>query len=324
RRTSVRRARRAPRRARSTTRKSALETEAFFVNAQELEVGLGLLTGRDLSGLDGFFEHSLHVADLARRRQAESAHDRVADAARQRGDLCVFFSEMPDAVLELFDLLKAFALLLGPLGGDIGTRPAEQILEVGAQLARESPDRAVGPVGRVLVGAQVMEHEKANRLFERRLRREEAKAPIELVEHPGPDLGVAEKVDLAVGRDRPRLDLPDVVRERRPPGTAGRDGRTPCFVCYQTSLWRHSPSPKPTMACTSGKRAASAPTSSSASRPVSGSSPMTTRSRRSRTARGSRRTAARKSSSPTVTIGLPWAWPSAATAAASSASNTAS
>ena len=58
----------------------------------------------------------------------------------------------------------------------------------------------------------------------------------------------------------------------------GTDWRTTCFVCFHTSLCRHSPSPKPTIACTSGKIAASAPASSSSSRPRSGSSPMTTRS----------------------------------------------
>ena len=47
----------------------------------------------------------------------------------------------------------------------------------------------------------------------------------------------------------------------------GTDCHTTCFVCFQTSLWRNSPSPKPTIACTSGSQASSTPIASSASRP---------------------------------------------------------
>ncbi len=55
-------------------------------------------------------------------------------------------------------------------------------------------------------------------------RSEEPQAPIELVEHARPDLGVTEEVHLAVGRDRARLHLADVVEERRPPELESRDG----------------------------------------------------------------------------------------------------
>jgi hypothetical protein len=58
---------------------------------------------------------------------------------------------------------------------------------------------------------------------------------------------------------------------------------TTCLVCFHTSLWRHSPSPKPTMAFTSGSSASSAPTSSRASSPWSGCRPMSTRSTAPRT-----------------------------------------
>ena len=119
-------------------------------------------------------------------------------------------------MLQLLDLLETAALLLRALGRDVGAREAEQVLEVRAELAREAAHGAVGPVGRVLVGAQVVQDEEAHRVLERRLGREEAEAPVELVEHARPDLGVAEEVDLAVGRDRARLHLPDVVEERGP------------------------------------------------------------------------------------------------------------
>src|ERR1019366_6650505 len=127
-------------------------------------------------------------------------------------------------MLELFDLLEAFALLLGTLGGDVRAREAQQVFEVSAELAREAANGAVGPVGRVLIGPEVMEDEEAHRLFQRRLRGEETESAIEFVEHASPDLGVTEEVDLAVGGDRPRLDLSDVVEQRRPPELEPRDG----------------------------------------------------------------------------------------------------
>ena len=86
-----------------------------------------------------------------------------------------------------------------------------------ADLAREPADGAVGPRLLVLVGAQVMQDQKPHGFLQRRLRREEGEAAVELLEHARPDLGVAEEVDLAVGADRPGLHLADVVEERRPP-----------------------------------------------------------------------------------------------------------
>jgi hypothetical protein len=47
---------------------------------------------------------------------------------------------------------------------------------------------------------------------------------LHLVEHAGADLGVAEEVHLAVGRNRARLDLADVVQERAPANLDARHG----------------------------------------------------------------------------------------------------
>ena len=111
---------------------------------------------------------------------------------------------------------EALALLLGALRRDVGAREAEEIVEVLAELAREAAHGAVGPARVVLVRAQVVQDEEADRVAERRLGREHEAATFELVEHARADLGVPEEVHLAVGADRARLHLADVVEERGP------------------------------------------------------------------------------------------------------------
>ena len=90
--------------------------------------------------------------------------------------------------------------------------------------AELAPDGAVGPVLFVLVRAEVVEDEEADRLLERGLRAEEDEATIELVEHAGPHLGVTEEVHLAVRADRAGLHLSDVVEERGPADLEARGG----------------------------------------------------------------------------------------------------
>ena len=65
-------------------RESVSDPEPLAVRPHELDVRLRRLPRLDLARLDGLLERLLHLADLARRRQPEGAHDLVADAARQR------------------------------------------------------------------------------------------------------------------------------------------------------------------------------------------------------------------------------------------------
>ena len=65
---------------------------------------------------------------------------------------------------------------------------------------------------------------------------------------------MTEEVDLAVRRDTAGAHLADVVEQRRPANLEPRHAlTTTCFVCFQTSLCRHSPSPKPTIALDLGQ-----------------------------------------------------------------------
>ena len=180
----------------------------------------------DFAARDRRFELLLDLADEARRREAERLHHGVADARRERRLLCVLGGEERDAPGELLDLVEAFALLLGALGRDVGAREAEQIVEVLAELAREAAHGAVGPARVVLVRAEVMEDEEADRVAQRRLGREHLAASFELVEHARADLGVPQKMHLSVGADRARLRLADVVEERCPAHLEARHGLT--------------------------------------------------------------------------------------------------
>jgi DNA-directed RNA polymerase subunit beta len=90
----------------------------------------------------------------------------------------------------------------------------KQTVEVGAHLAREAAHGAVSPLAVVLRGAQVVQHQEAHLAAQSVFVAEELAALLELVEHARAHFGVAEEVDLAVGRDAAGLDLADVVEER--------------------------------------------------------------------------------------------------------------
>ena len=62
----------------------------------------------------------------------------MTNVARRR-DARVLLREHRDALLELFDLLKALALLLRALGRDVRAGEAQEVLEVLSQLAGEAP-----------------------------------------------------------------------------------------------------------------------------------------------------------------------------------------
>ena len=76
----------------------------------------------------------------------------------------------------------------------------------------EPPHRAIGPLISVLVGAEVMLDEEANRVA---LVAREREALAHAIEHPRADLGVTVKVNAVLG-EGPRRNLTDVVEERRP------------------------------------------------------------------------------------------------------------
>ena len=81
-----------------------------------------------------------------------------------------------------------------------------------AHLAVEAANGAVGPLIAVLVRAQVVLHQEADRLA---LVACEGEARVDLVEHARADFGVAVEVD-TVGRERARRDFADVVEQRGP------------------------------------------------------------------------------------------------------------
>ena len=107
-------------------------------------------------------------------------------------------------------------LLLGALRGDVGAREAQEVVEVLAKLPGEAAHGAVGPIRRVLVGAQVVKDEKSDRALQGGLVDEEAQSSVELVEHAGAHFGVTQEVHFPVRRDRTGLYLAHVVEEGRP------------------------------------------------------------------------------------------------------------
>ncbi len=173
---------------------------------------------------DGVFERPFDVADQTRGLEGKREHHGVADAAWKRRDLSVFCGQRGDSGLELFDLRQPSTFFLGAFGGDVSACEAEKVVQVLAELTGEASDGAVGPVGLVLVGAQVVEDEKPHGAVEGRLGREEGETSVETVEHAGTGLGVSEEVDFAIGGDRPSFYLTDVVKQRGPANLEARHG----------------------------------------------------------------------------------------------------
>ena len=93
---------------------------------------------------------------------------------------------------ERADLLEQLLAPARPLRRDVGARQIEQVRHVRTHLAMEPAHGAVGPLLAVLVRAQVMLDEEADRLA---LVAREREPRVDLVEHPRADLGVTVEVD---------------------------------------------------------------------------------------------------------------------------------
>jgi hypothetical protein len=117
-----------------------------------------------------------------------------------------------DPIGERGDLLEQRLAAARSLARDIGAREIEQVRHVRAHLAVEATHGAVGPRVAVLVRAQVMLHEEADRLALVARKRE---ARRHAVEHARTDLCVTVEVH-ALGGERARRHLPDVVQQCGP------------------------------------------------------------------------------------------------------------
>ena len=170
--------------------------------------------------VDLLLERALEITDQARGGDLERLHDRVSHAAGQRRELGVRLGEPLDAIGQRADLLEQRLAATRPLRRDIGARQIEQIRHVRRHLAVEPAHRAVGPLIAVLVGSQVVLDQEPDRLA---LVAREREPLVDLVEHPRADLGVAVEVD-ALGGERARRDLADVVEQRGPPDQRALDG----------------------------------------------------------------------------------------------------
>jgi len=71
-----------------------------------------------------------------------------------------------------------------------------------------------------------MQDQKTYGRLQRRLGSEERQTSIQPVEHARTDFGVPEKMHFAIRRDRARLDLANVVQQRRPTNFDPRYGLT--------------------------------------------------------------------------------------------------
>jgi hypothetical protein len=117
-----------------------------------------------------------------------------------------------DAVRERADLLEQRAAPAGALRRDVRSRQIEQVGHVCEHLAVKPAHRAVAPLRRVLVGPQVVLDQEADGVA---LVAREREPPVDPIEHPGADLGVAVKVDTFVG-ECPGRHLAHVVQQRGP------------------------------------------------------------------------------------------------------------
>ena len=181
-----------------------------------IDVEADLLLSGQLAGRDGGLERAHDLTKARRRRDRERDPEIGPEPLGERLRDRVLVLDLLEALEQIVDLAKPLSLLLRAFRGDVGAREAHQRVEVGAHLLAEAAHRAVGPRGVVAGGAEVMEDQEANRLAERFLVDEERRPALHLVEHARADLGVTEEVDLAIGADAARADLPDVVEERGP------------------------------------------------------------------------------------------------------------
>ncbi len=95
----------------------------------------------DFTGFDGQLERAFDVAEFFGRRDAEHGHQVVAEAGWERRLFGVDGGKLGDALGQAVDHVDAAALFFGALGGDVGARQAQQVVERRADFRARSAAR---------------------------------------------------------------------------------------------------------------------------------------------------------------------------------------